>query len=52
VRLPYIEVHMSNLEARGLHSVMAGEADGMITGLGIDAYPLALDAMLRLLARR
>jgi 3-dehydroquinate dehydratase II len=52
VRLPYIEVHMSNLEARGLHSVMAGEADGMITGLGIDSYPLALDAMLRLLARR
>jgi 3-dehydroquinate dehydratase II len=52
VRLPYIEVHMSNLEARGLHSVMACEADGMITGLGIDSYPLALDAMLRLLARR
>jgi 3-dehydroquinate dehydratase len=35
-----------------LGKVMAGEPDGMITGLGIDAYPLALDAMLRLLAHR
>ncbi len=52
VELPYIEVHMTNLERREMRSLTASEADGMITGLGIDSYILALDAMARLLARR
>ncbi|GAB5467227.1 MAG: type II 3-dehydroquinate dehydratase [Rhodospirillales bacterium] len=51
IGLPYVEVHMTNLERRGMHSVTASEADGMITGLGIDSYILALDAMQRLLQR-
>ncbi len=51
VSLPYIEVHMTNLERRGLHSVMAEQADGMVTGLGVDSYVLGLEAMRRLLDR-
>ena len=47
--LPYVEVHISNIERRGMHSVMAAEADGMIMGLGLDSYVLGLDAMIRVL---
>ncbi len=49
VPLPYVEVHMTNLERRGMASVTASEADGMITGLGIKSYVLALQAMADLL---
>ena len=34
VRLPYVEVHMTNIERRGRTSVMAETADGMVAGLG------------------
>ncbi len=50
--LPYIEVHMTNIDRRGMRSVTATEADGMISGLGIDTYLLGLDALARVLARR
>lgn len=52
VRLPYVEVHMTNIEARGIHSVPASEADAMVIGLGVHSYELGLDAMLRVLQRR
>ena len=52
IKLPYIEIHLSNLDRRGMKSITAEEADGMISGLGIDSYHLALDAMERVLARR
>ena len=45
VALPYLEVHMSNIDARGMHSVTAGESAGMITGLGVESYRLALRAI-------
>lgn len=45
VSLPYIEVHMTNIDRRERRSVTASEADGMITGLGVNAYVLALSAM-------
>lgn len=48
VSLPYVEVHMTNLEHRGLRSVTAEQAHGMITGLGVGSYLLALDAMVQL----
>lgn len=48
IRMPYIEIHMTNLDFRGRQSVTATEADGMITGLGVDSYLLALDAANRL----
>lgn len=50
--LPYVEVHMSNIEARGIHSVPSSRADGMVTGLGLDSYFLGLDALIRLVKRR
>lgn len=51
-RVPYVEVHMTNIDARGMRSVTAVVADAMVTGLGVHSYELALDAMLRVLARR
>ena len=52
VSLPRIEVHMTNLERRGMHSVTAGEADGMVMGLGIDSYVHGLQALVALIGRR
>lgn len=52
VRIPYVEVHMTNIERRQMHSVLAAEADGIVVGLGIDSYRLGLDALVRLLRRR
>lgn len=51
VSFPCVEVHMTNLERRGMHSVTAEAADGMITGLGIDSYLHGLRALVRLIAR-
>ena len=49
VTLPRVEVHMTNLERRGMHSVTASEADGMITGLGIHSYVHGLRALVHLI---
>jgi len=45
LQVPALEIHMSNIEKRGRKSVTAGAALGMIAGLGVDSYLLALDAM-------
>ena len=50
--LPYIEIHISNIDRRGYKSAIAEAAEGMVHGLGMDSYLVAMDAMLRLLARR
>jgi len=50
IPIPYIEVHMTNIDRRGMHSITAECAEGMITGLGVDSYVLALDAVARVLA--
>ena len=52
ISLPFIEVHMTNIERRCMHSVTACEASGMITGLGIESYLLALSAMRKLLEKK
>lgn len=52
VCLPYIEVHMTNLEKRGMHSVLAEESAGMIVGLGLDSYSLGLEALIRVIRRQ
>ena len=52
ISLPFIEVHMTNIDRRGMHSVTACEASGMITGLGIESYHLALSAMRKLLEKK
>ena len=46
VSFPYIEVHMTNIEKRGLHSILAETAVGMIAGFGVRSYVLGLEAML------
>lgn len=46
ISFPYIEVHMTNIEKRGIHSILAGASVGMVAGLGLHSYFLGLDAML------
>jgi 3-dehydroquinate dehydratase-2 len=50
VPFPYIEVHMTNIEKRGLHSLLAETAVGVIAGFGVQSYLLGLEAMLAHLA--
>lgn len=46
IRAPAIEIHMTNIEKRGYGSVTARAAVGVIAGLGVDSYGLALEAMV------
>lgn len=43
---PYVEVHITNIDKRGLHSLLAEAAVGMIAGFGMRSYLLGLDALL------
>ncbi len=49
VSLPRVEVHMTNIDRRGMQSVTASAVDGMITGLGINSYIHGLRALVRLI---
>lgn len=51
VSVPAIEIHVTNIERRGMHSVTAEAALGYVAGFGLDSYLVALDAMLRHLGR-
>ena len=51
VPLPYVEIHMTNIDRRGMHSVTACEARGMITGLGVESYRLALRAAVEIVGQ-
>jgi 3-dehydroquinate dehydratase-2 len=49
VRLPFVELHLSNIFAREperRHSVIADLAVGMVTGFGAQSYLLALEALV------
>ncbi|MGW8270286.1 MAG: type II 3-dehydroquinate dehydratase [Burkholderiales bacterium] len=46
IPIPYIEVHMSNIERRGIHSILAETAVGVIAGFGVQSYVLGLEAMV------
>lgn len=49
VRVPFVELHLSNIfarEAERHHSVIADLALGMITGFGAQSYLLALEALV------
>lgn len=43
---PYVEVHMTNLDKRGIRSVIAEVAVGVVSGFGPESYILGFDAML------
>ena len=50
VGIPFVEVHISNIHAREefrQHSYLSGIAKGVICGLGIDGYRLAIDYALK-----
>lgn len=46
VPFPYVEVHMTNIEKRGIRSILAETAVGMVAGFGVRSYVLGLEAML------
>ena len=46
IKVPAIEIHMTNIERRGRRSVTAESAVGVIAGFGVDSYVLALEAMV------
>ena len=52
LKIPYVEVHLSNHFVRDIHSVIAEAADGIIMGLGIQVYFLGLDAALHLASKK
>ncbi len=54
-RIPFIEVHLSNVHAREPfrhHSYFSDLAQGVITGLGAQGYELALQAAVQYLHKR
>lgn len=53
--MPLMEVHISNVHAREAfrhHSYVSPAAAGVIMGLGVDGYTVALEALLRNAAKR
>jgi len=49
VRVPFVEVHLSNVFAREKerhHSVLADLAVGVVTGFGADSYRLGLEGLV------
>jgi 3-dehydroquinate dehydratase-2 len=55
VRVPFVEVHLSNIFAREHErrtSLIADLAVGLVTGFGADSYVLGLDAIVRHLRAR
>ncbi len=55
VRVPFVEVHLSNIFAREperRHSLLADLAVGVVTGFGADSYRLGLEGLVGHLASR
>lgn len=54
IGLPVIELHISNIYGREewrAHSVISGVAKGVIAGLGVKGYEVALEALFELIKR-
>jgi len=55
VRVPFVEVHLSNIFAREperRRSLLADLAVGVVTGFGADSYRLGFEALARYLESR
>ena len=55
VRVPFVEVHLSNVFAREeqrRHSMLADIAVGVVTGFGAESYRLGLEGLVGYLASR
>ena len=52
VNLPYVEIHITNIDRREIKSVIAEAAEGVVAGFGLDSYFIALEGMLRILSRK
>lgn len=52
LKLPYVEVHMSNVTRQDSRSILAPFGQGVVHGFGPYSYLLGLDAMLLLLDGR
>ena len=52
VPFPYVEIHMTNIDKRGIRSILAETAVGIIAGFGVRSYVLGLEAMLEHLRSR
>ena len=55
MRVPFVEVHLSNIFAREperRHSLLADLAVGVVTGFGADSYRLGLEGLVGHLASR
>ena len=50
VPVPYVEVHMTNIDKRGIRSILVETAVGIVAGFGVRSYLLGLDALLGHLA--
>ncbi len=51
ISMPFVEVHMSNIEKRGFTSVTACAADTMVAGFGVQSYALGLAALRSIIER-
>ena len=49
LKFPCIEVHISNIDQRGLKSVTADAVRGVIAGFGLRSYLMGMDALLALI---
>ena len=49
VAVPYVEVHISHIEQRGVKSALAEAARGVVYGFGVRSYVLGLDGLLGIL---
>lgn len=51
IKVPCVEVHISNHFLRGIHSVLGVASKGVIMGFGLHGYFLGIDAALHLVAQ-
>lgn len=51
VKLPVIEVHMTNHYTRGIRSVIGEACEGIVMGVGIQTYFRAIDAGLEMITQ-